>query len=166
MVRCLAACLAACALSVVGFADVPDKRALPAKTIAEELSSAEAIELLSLEPKRYEKEDGDKDVRVFHGYRVLGDLTVQPGERIKSVREGVCGSFSDDRSIRALCFRPRHGIVAKKDKQVVCEALICFQCQVAELYNGEEYRGAISIKKGFEKQLDKLLTDNKIPVVD
>jgi hypothetical protein len=166
MRRLAAVCVFALGLSGVGVASAPDKRALPAKDVSQELSSADAIELLSLEPKRHQKEDGDKDVRVFHGHRVLGALAVQPEEKLKLVRQGVCDSLSDDRSIRALCFRPRHGIVAKKGEKVLCEVLICYECQSAELYDGEEYRGAISIRKGFEKHLNKLLTKNKIPIAD
>ena len=143
----------------------PEKRELRSKVIAEEVNSGDSLQILSLDPRPHRKEEDEKKAaKLFHEYRILGTLLVKEQDQVKSLQKGLTGSLSDDHSIRALCFRPRHGIVVSKGNKVVCELLICYECKSAELYDGDTFRGVISVQRGFEKELNALLTENKIPI--
>lgn len=143
-----------------------DKRALPKKDIVTQLTEATAFDLLSLQPVAYSPEDDEKQVTLFHRHRVWGKVEFSDLQVVKQIRDGLSDSLSEDRDIRALCFRPRHGLIVKKKDKVICELLICFECKTLHVYDGEKYRGSISVTRGLDKELDKILTKHKIRVDD
>jgi hypothetical protein len=143
----------------------PEKYELKTQAVCKELTDADSFVLYSLDPRPYKKREDDKNVQLFHDYRVLGSLSLDRDEDINRLRKGLSESFSDDTTIRGLCFRPRHGLRVKKNGKVVTEILLCYECKLAEFYD-DKFRGVISLRKGYENELNTLLMNKNITIAD
>ena len=94
------------------------------------LRNADTLLVLSLEPV-----GGPSDPKGFHGWPVLGEVSVPEKDREAFVEAVIAGAASND-SKRALCFDPRHGIRAVSKAGTV-DLVICFECsQVQVFYSG------------------------------
>lgn len=122
-----AALVAALALGWGGPA-APDggpRDALPDRVSAL-LDEAEAIEVLSIDPKDRPAGPGES----FHGWKVLGRTRLadrEAGRRVvASIRRGVAEADG-----ASGCFEPRHGLRASKGGEAA-DLVICFSCRWIE----------------------------------
>src|SRR5262245_11919472 len=83
------------------------KEKLPAD-VTGVLDKAEAIELLSLDPKPLEKKTKDD----FHGYKVLGKTVLKTKADREKIVKALKKGIDDSKGLVAGCFNPRHGIRA------------------------------------------------------
>lgn len=94
------------------------------------LRKADTLVVFSLEPF-----SGPSDPKGFHGWPVLGEVSVQDADRRAFVDAVIAGAAPRD-SERSLCFEPRHGIRAVSKNGAV-DLVVCFECsQVQVLYPG------------------------------
>jgi hypothetical protein len=116
------------------------------------LDEAEAIEILSIDPKGRPSRPEDD----FHGWKVLGRTTLRdPGTRTRVVaasRRGV-----EEAGPAAGCFEPRHGLRATKGARSA-DLVICFACGWIEVRAGGE-AASVRTSSAAKPVFNKLLCD-------
>lgn len=116
------------------------------------LDGAEAIEILSIDPKGRPAEPGEG----FHGWRVLGRTTLRdPGTRksvVAALRRGIAEAEG-----AAGCFEPRHGLRATKGDRSA-DFVICFSCRWIEVHADGE-RASVWISESPKPAINHALRD-------
>src|SRR5262249_9144066 len=103
------------------------------------LKTAESMEVFRLDHKGVNEADKGKK-EVFHGYEILVRAKVEKAEQRAegAIALGKALHWAED--LKALCFRPRHGLRAVQGKQTV-DLVICFECNRMKVYQSEEGAG-------------------------
>jgi hypothetical protein len=118
--------------------DPPPKSRLPEARAV--LEKAAEWDILSLDP--HEQKTKPKDE--FHGWKVLGKLTVKDADTrarlLKALDKGIAEDVAQKKKeeemgllTRTGCFQPRHGIRATHDSKTA-DFLICFECKPIYVY--------------------------------
>jgi hypothetical protein len=94
------------------------------------LRAATRIELFSLEPKKYQ--ESPKGTPLFHGYKILGRLNVEPAERVETLKRSLITGIGP--AMAVLCYSPRHGIRLTGKGGAVVDLEICFECGQSAIY--------------------------------
>lgn len=142
--------IAASVVAVAGGREVSPRAS--AAEIRQLLNSASRIELLSLEVRDAPRAAVEGD---FHGYPVLGALTVTSPDERRTLVDQVTKSIARSPSRTFGCFLPRHGVRATLKDETV-ELLICFECStVYYIRAGKQQR--LNIDEKPEKFLNGLL---------
>ena len=105
------------------------------KALRTALSDCKRAKLRSLSP-RHDRSDPKEGPR-YHGFLELGqtELSQEEAKRLSlALLEGVDAKKGES---PAFCFNPRHGLSLED-----FDLLICFQCQVLEVYQGEYKLGS------------------------
>jgi hypothetical protein len=126
---------------------------LSPSSIRAAFEKASQVELYSLDPIFPEKE-ADK---AFHGWKVLGKLTIKDEKPRKLLAAAVDKGFKEGKE-KKDCFQPRHGIRIVSEFQTI-DLVICFQCYKTQIVVAENDGVDVSIANSPQPALDKLLTD-------
>lgn len=119
---------------------------------------ADKLTLISLEPS-----PGYKGAKAFHGYEMLGQITVDKEKE----REKLIGAFfkgiSENKGLVAGCFIPRHGLRASHNGKTV-EVVICFQCMSMLVYMDGKQAKSILTTSSPQPTFNALLIEAKVPL--
>ena len=99
--------------------------------------------------------------RFFHGYRILGEVSVSAATDQQRVAETIKDAvlhFPDP----SICFNPRHGIRVT-DGHSAYDFVICFECGLMDFYVGDQHVGGTEIG-GPPDVLNSILTAAGVPL--
>jgi len=116
------------------------------------------VVLLSVNPQKAKA--GDKGA-IFHGYPVLGEVTLT-GEDRKVVLAALAKGIAEAPELGARCFIPRHGLRVTENGATV-EHLICFECSWIYTYEGGK-RTVKCIANTPRGTFNRVLRDADIPL--
>jgi hypothetical protein len=145
-------------LAVFALLTVTRASALPPET-RKLLDKAEAIELLSLEPKPL---PAGKRKQSFHNYKVLGKVSLTKKADREKVLKALYKGIDDNKGLVAACFKPRHGILAEVGGKKI-ELVICYECLAMTVFVDGNFSRALT-DRGPVKVFNKVLTDAKVPL--
>jgi hypothetical protein len=114
------------------------------------LDEADAIELISLDPRERPARPGES----FHGWKVLGRAAIGDGAEGRAIIAALKRAIGSAEEV-AGCFEPRHGLRATKGGQSL-DLVICFSCRWIESHfqgTSSSVRIADSPKSAFNKAL-------------
>lgn len=139
---------------------VPRRLPPEVRTVIEQ---SEQLELLSIWPSRATKEKPPAPVvGEFHGYPLLGRLTVTNSVIHQSVVKEFLVSVDKSNGAKALCFTPRHAIHLKRGSDEL-DLLVCYECRYIVAYRGSE-QWEVGVSGSSKAFLNQLLTDAGIPL--
>jgi hypothetical protein len=140
---------------VLGCADIEPPYSLPPPEAAT-LEKGDSFELLSLEPLESPAEEGN-----FHGWKVLGRVTVEENMRrrlVEALKKGV-----ENQGVSADCFQPRHGIQVQLDGKVFA-IVVCFECRSAESFIDDNRGSGFYVSPSPQPVFDDVLRRAGIPL--
>lgn len=139
---------------------VPRRLPPEVRTVIEQ---SERRELLSIWPSRGTKTKPPAPVvGEFHGYPLLGHLTVtNPVVHQEVVREFLA-SIDKSNGAKALCFMPRHAIRLKRGADEL-DLLVCYECRYIVVHRGRE-QWEVGVSGSSKALLNQLLTEAAIPL--
>jgi hypothetical protein len=118
----------------------------PGRYFAKTLKGAKELEVYSLDPATADK-DG------FHGYKVLGKITIKDADKLKALVAAIQTGVEEAEKGKAADFEPRHGIRFVLNKTTV-DLLVCSRTKV--YYN--DMKGTdFAISKSPQDAFDKVL---------
>ena len=120
--------------------------------VREALSKSRSLRLYSLDPSI-----GAKDYRGFHGWTVLGEVTLE-GAAATAAREAVAKGIQESKGDGAKCFEPRHGLRAGS-----VDLVICFECFHVYAYQGWDRAYCVTTEAP-ARVLNQLLSGAGIPL--
>lgn len=104
---------------------------------------------------------GDPE-RWFHGYRVLGKMTLATGAERREIYNALADAVAANTSGEADCFIPRHGLRYRTESGWV-DCIICFQCRSVVQHRPDGTQGSFAIDASAEPALDSFLKRFHIP---
>ena len=105
-----------------------------------DMAAGKKIEIFALHPLPMGDNAPASEEESFHGYKILGSAEIQPAEFFPLL-EIVAQGESENDSMAAACFNPRHGIQVTYEDQSVESLVICFECLQIYQYKGQERTG-------------------------
>jgi hypothetical protein len=111
---------------VRGWSDEPHDKFSPA--VSTLLDEAEAIELISLDPRQRPSGPAES----FHGWKVLGRTTLRDAEKRRAIVAAVTRGVAEADKV-AGCFEPRHGLRASRGNDSA-DLVLCFSCRWIEVH--------------------------------
>ncbi len=114
------------------------------------LDEADAIELISLDPRERLAQPGES----FHGWKVLGRAAIGDAAKRRAIIASLKRAIGSADEV-AGCFEPRHGLRATKGGKSL-DLVICFSCRWVEVQfegRASSIRIADSPKSAFNKAL-------------
>lgn len=139
---------------------VPRRLPTEVRTVIEQ---SERLELLSIWPSRGTKEGPPATVvGEFHGYPLLGRLTVTNPIVHQEVVKEFLASIDKSNGSKALCFMPRHAIRLKHGSDEV-DLLVCYECRYIVAQRGSE-QWEVGVSSSSKALLNQLLTEAGIPL--
>ncbi len=152
------ALLMAGSLALAASPAIPPAPRLPAE-VAAALHSAAKGTLYSLEPTQ-KPVAGDA---VLHGYKVLGQMELDPRQAAIAVRAFEDAMALGDQTGASLCMiAPRHALSFVADGHVY-DFLLCFQCDQLAVYKDNQQVAFMNVG-GSSEVLNNLLTSAKVPL--
>lgn len=102
-------------------------RSTPSLGPLESLQGSKSVTIYALHPSPHDPEGKPpSEALAFHGYRILEQASLAQGQ-ITPLLSLVGTGISENDSMAAMCFNPRHGIrVQFSDYEV--DFVICFEC--------------------------------------
>lgn len=134
------------------------------------LENPESFELLSLFPAEEGllpeiwEQRGYADLERMHRYAVLGKTRLGTGDRMK-VLDAVYRGIGDSDGTVAACFKPRHGIRARRGETTV-ELVICYECLSMIVYRNGAHTGSASTTGKPTRALTAMLKSKGVPLPD
>jgi hypothetical protein len=125
------------------------------KTAKEVLEGTDQIELYSLDPK-------DEDRKDFHGWSVLGKVTIRDDETRKRILDALYTSLAEAKGLSPACFEPRHALRATFNGKTI-EIFVCFHCLNVEFIMGTKATME-HISNSAEAVFDEVLTSAGVPL--
>jgi len=117
--------------------------------------------LYSIHPE--EPADFVKGAAVFHGYRILGQVSVAARSEQKRVaaatQHAVLAALGE-----AACFNPRHGIRVS-DGGHTCDFVLCFECGRMDYYLDHQTVGSTIIDRSPDA-LNAVLREGQVPFAE
>ncbi len=122
-------------------------------------ASSDDVVLFSISPQRAR---GDGASATFHGYPILGRMTVEGDDR-KALLKALARGREDAPDVGARCFSPRHGLGITEDGGRL-EYLICFQCFWMHTFQGSRRTATATIAKSPRDTFNRILREAGIPL--
>jgi len=139
---------------------VPRRLPPEVRTVIEQ---SERLELLSIWPSRGTKEKPPAlVVGEFHGYPLLGRLTVTNPVVHQEVVKEFLASIDKSNGAKALCFMPRHAIRLKRGSDEL-DLLVCYECRYIVVHRASA-QWEVGVSGSSKALLNQLLTDAGIPL--
>lgn len=139
---------------------VPRRLPLEVRNMIEQ---SERLELLSILPGRGTKEKPPYPVvGEFHGYPLLGRLTVTNPIVHQEVVKEFLASIDKSNGSKALCFQPRHAIRLKRGSGEL-DLLVCYECRYIIAQRGSE-QWEVGVSSSSKALLNQLLIQAGIPL--
>lgn len=70
----------------------------------------------------------------FHGHRIFGSTHVTSPQAVKAIVESLIRGVEQNNDEPMGCFFPRHGVRASLSNGSFLDLVICYQCQLMEIY--------------------------------
>jgi hypothetical protein len=108
--------------------------------VSEALGSAESLVIYLIGVS----EDKSPRKESFHGIPVMGTAHVTSPQAVASIIEGLQRGVEHDQNEPMACFFPRHGVrVLLRDGRRI-DLVICYYCQIMEVYVAEDPVGVFT----------------------
>jgi hypothetical protein len=127
--------------------------------VKDALQKADLFELYSLDPNPTKV----KPKESFHGWKVLGNVTVRDADSRKKLVDAFVKSNLNSDGKTVGIFAPRHGIRIYYEGKIY-DFVISFEGLQAELYEGDNKLPSIPLTKAPQLVFDRLLRDEKVPL--
>lgn len=98
----------------------------------------------------------------FHGYPVLGKITVEDANTRKALFAAVQKGMTQSDGIMMKCFWPRHAIRTVENGRTI-DYVICFQCRQLEIHAGDS-RSVKPITHEPQEILNQYLRQTGVPL--
>jgi hypothetical protein len=125
------------------------------------LSTAEAYELISLEPDM--RTATHSGVR-YHNHAVLGSTPITDPATRRRLNDALQAGVRQSDGTRMACFNPRHGIRVTRGG-VVSEFVICFECRQVQVYRDGSKLYFLTSNSP-EKVFDEVLKSANVPLAE
>lgn len=126
------------------------------------LEGAGSMQIFALDPWRHTpaEESTKPDAEKFHGYRILGEATVDNPETRSRIVRLVYDGIDGNTTTAAGCFDPRHGIRATLDGRSI-DLVICFECLQLKLYDSgaEDGSGGMTTSRSPEPEMTRIFNE-------
>ena len=140
------------------------KNVLPA-AVANVVTNTDSFVLFSLDPTPAVFQEpvlGKKITNTFHGYPILGQVTITNSSERSELLAAYLKAIRDSDGSVALCFSPRHGISAKHRDQKV-DLVICFECLQTRIYFNDRPTNGVQTTKTAQPTFDRSLEKAGVP---